>query len=103
MSYGFTTSSSTSFQPDSIFLWSNWANLGRSFTCGTNGSTCVFSEPLRNNMTGEVENFIHRVRNALNNGLSDQEIFEYFIDAKTVEEIWLALNAAKILSEEAWS
>ena len=54
-------------------------------------------------MTGEVENFIHRVRNALNNGLSDQEIFEYFIDAKTVEEIWLALNAAKILSEEAWS
>ena len=51
-------------------------------------------------MTGEVENFIHRVRNALSNGLSDEEIFEYFIDVKTAEEIWLALNAAKILSEE---
>jgi len=45
-----------------------------------------------------IENFIHRVRNALNNGLTDLEIVEYFIDVKPAEEIWLALNAAKILA-----
>lgn len=46
----------------------------------------------------EIENFIQRVCNAINNGLTDQEIVEYFIDVKPVWEIWLALNAAKILS-----
>lgn len=46
----------------------------------------------------EIENFIQRVRSAINNGLTDQEIVEYFIDVKPVWEIWLALNAAKILS-----
>lgn len=46
----------------------------------------------------DIENFIQRVRNALNNGLTDQEVVEYFIDVKPAWEIWLALNAAKILS-----
>lgn len=45
----------------------------------------------------EVEDFINRVRNAINNGLTDQEVVEYFIDQKTVWKIWLAINAAKIL------
>jgi len=48
----------------------------------------------------DVEDFINRVRSALNNGLTDLEIVEYFIDTKSSEEIWLALNAAKILSME---
>lgn len=47
-----------------------------------------------------IEQFIQRVRNAINNGLTDTEIVEYFIDVAPVAEIWLALNAAKILSAD---
>jgi len=48
----------------------------------------------------DIEDFIDRARSALNNGLTDLEIIEYFIDERPTEEIWLALNAAKILSME---